>query len=123
MAQRAEVQTQVATRSSIALEVQQAFAARMTRVGMPVRPPISRRADVELYFKGEGGACKRAGEKITDGAVVFRGRSAEGKDEDQFVITLDCVKKIVKQLVDVVAACRKEKTTCGTRCERGWLRT
>lgn len=95
-----------------ALEVQQAFAVRMTRVGMPVRPPICRRADVEVYFKGDGGKCERAGEVITDGAIVFQGRSADGRDEEQFVITLTCVKAVVGRLSGATAGCEKEKAAC-----------
>ncbi len=102
-----------------ALEIQQAFAARMTRVGMPVRPPIcSRRADVEVYFKGADGSCKRAGGKIIDGAVVTRFRSEEGKDKDHFVITLECAKKIAGSLTEPLAVCEREKGVCVTAVEK-----
>jgi hypothetical protein len=102
-----------------ALEVQQAFAARMTRVGMPVRPPIcSRRADVEVYFKGEDGSCKQAGVKIIDGAVVTLFRSSDGKDKDHFVITPGCAKQIAGSLSGAIAACEKEKAVCLAAVEK-----
>ncbi|OJW07446.1 MAG: hypothetical protein BGO49_26130 [Planctomycetales bacterium 71-10] len=101
-----------------ALEVQQAFTTRVARLGMPVRPPICRRADVEVYFKGDKGVSKRAGETIFDGAVVIRGRSADGKDEDQFVITLECARKIANSLAEPLAGCEKEKAECEAQLQK-----
>lgn len=98
-----------------ALEIQQAFAARMTRVGIPVRPPIhSRRANVDVYFEGEDGTCQRAGQKIIDGAVVTLFRSEDGEDKDHFVVTAECAKKIAGSLECVLAVREKERAAWST---------
>ena len=56
-----------------ALQVQQAFAADLTRVGLPTAPPIQRAATAELYCAGEDGKVVRLA-RHTDGAYLFATR-------------------------------------------------
>jgi len=44
-------------RLPFALQVQQAFAADLTRVGLPIAPPIQRTARARLYCAGADGKC------------------------------------------------------------------
>jgi len=102
-----------------ALEVQQAFATRLLRIGMPVRPITYQHADIEIYCKGEDGNCHRVGEVIAGGAVVIRrrtvkeGKKAEdAKDEDVFALTRDCMIQIIASLNGVGALRENEKVAC-----------
>ncbi len=91
-----------------ALEVQQAFAMHVMRPGMPIRPPTYRHADVEVYCEGEDGNCELLGESITAGAWIMRRRKADkDEDEDLFVLTVDCIGKIVADLDVVKGRCER----------------
>jgi hypothetical protein len=92
-----------------ALEVQQTFAMHVMRPGLPTRPPTYRHADVEVYYEGNDGNCSQLGQSITAGALVMRRRKADkDEDEDLFVLTVDCIGKIVSGL-DTVAAGLQEQ--------------
>lgn len=55
-----------------ALEIQQHFAAKLTRVGMPVAPPFSSPATVQVFGKNEDGTLKKLGADIPRGVVIDR---------------------------------------------------
>ncbi len=55
-----------------ALEIQQHFAAKLTRVGMPVAPPLPRPATVQVFGKNNGGTLERLGDDIPRGVVIDR---------------------------------------------------
>ena len=91
---QAEYQTQGYNRNfrlklPYALEVQQHFAAQLTRVGVPTPTPVFRERPVNLYGTAEGGDAKLL-RTIQNGAIVFHHR-----DRDQFVLTVDCVHEIL----------------------------
>jgi len=72
-----------------ALQVQQAFAADLTRVGLPTAPPIQRVATAELYCSGEDGKAVRLATHV-DGAYVFATRDgARCVVADEFAIKVD----------------------------------
>ena len=67
-----------------ALEIQHHFAASLTRVGMPVAPPLPRPATVQVFGKKEDGTLARLGTDIPRGVVVDQGGfrfTAEGFKE------------------------------------------
>ena len=84
-----------------ALELQKSFANHITRIGMPVKPPLFLKADVEVVAGGEDGTCEIIA-TIANGAQVIRRRGEEQKrDEEFFVLTVDCVGQIVASLQQV----------------------
>ncbi len=80
-----------------ALEVQQHFAAQLTRVGVPTPTPVFREHPVEVYGKGADNNFLKIG-SVANGVVVFH-----HKDSDQFVLTVDCINEVL-QLIDRYAA-------------------
>lgn len=87
-----------------ALEVQQTFAMHVMRPSLPIRPPTYRHADVEIYCAGDNGDYSRLDEPIVAGAWIMRRRKADkDEDEDIFVLTPDCIGKIVGRLQTVVS--------------------
>lgn len=58
-------------RVAYALEVQQAFANNLVRIGMPVPPPASFDADVEFFMKGKSDLAESASATVIAGATVF----------------------------------------------------
>ena len=57
-----------------ALEIQQHFAASLTRVGMPVAPPLSRLATIRVLAKKQDETLAQLGEDIPRGVVIDQGR-------------------------------------------------
>lgn len=55
-----------------ALQIQQHFAAKLTRVGMPVATPFPTPATVQVFGKNEGGTLKQLGADIPEGVVIDR---------------------------------------------------
>jgi hypothetical protein len=90
-----------------ALEIQQAFASNLTRVGLPVRPP-GWHADVELLCGGDDGTTRLLGLTIRDGAFIVR-RELDGKERNQFVLTVDCITTIISRLDDAIVEYRQQQ--------------
>lgn len=85
-------------RMPYALEVQQAFVAHVSRVGLPVPPAFVQQVDVEIYAPlGEGGLGELLGAKISGGLAV-----AEHKGQGTCVMTPDCVIGMIQRL-DMIA--------------------
>lgn len=81
------LQATVAATAAVTLEVQQAFVAHVSRVGLPVPPAYVQQADVEIYGPiGAGGMGELIGEKIAGGIGV-----AEQKGQEICVLTPECV--------------------------------
>ena len=55
-----------------ALEIQHHFAANMTRVGLPVAPPLPRPATVQVFGKNEDQTLEKLGADILKGVVIDR---------------------------------------------------
>ncbi len=86
-------------RTQFALEIQRTFAANLTRVGSPVKPPFWRNADVEVYCQDENKKCKMIGEPIQCGAYIVNRKIGTGnKHEDYFSLSLECIYKIKERL-------------------------
>lgn len=84
-----------------ALELQKSFANHISRIGMPVKPPLFMKADVDVVAEGDDGNC-RVIATIRNGAQVIRRRNEEDKkDEEMFALTVDCVGQIVASLQQV----------------------
>jgi hypothetical protein len=90
---RAGYRLEARLRLPYALEVQQAFATSLTRIGMPVQPPICSHGDVEPYCQAIDGAYLPLGTKILDGAIIVRVK-VDRKYEDHFVLTMHCVDQL-----------------------------
>src|SRR5579884_143734 len=93
-----------------ALQVQQAFTLGIMRIGMPIKPPHFRHADVEVYCANEDDNYMLVGETIHDGVLIIRRKMEhQDKDEDLFLLTLDCIGKIVGSLDTVIKNCERQK--------------
>jgi hypothetical protein len=64
-------------RLPFALEVQRAFAADLTRIGMPVPPPIYRAVTVQVFSEGETGKIEALTESSEGAAFLFLTRNGE----------------------------------------------
>ncbi len=69
-----------------ALQVQQAFAADLTRVGLPTAPPIQRVVVAELYCTGENGRGMRVAEDSGGAYLFMRRGGASCVLADEFAI-------------------------------------
>lgn len=72
-----------------ALEIQHHFAASLTRVGMPVAPPLARPGTVRVLGKNEDGTLEQLGEDISRGVVI---------DNERFRFTVEGFKEILERV-------------------------
>lgn len=72
-----------------ALEIQHHFVASLTRVGMPVAPPLARPATVRVLGKNEDGTLEQLGEDISRGVVI---------DNERFRFTVEGFKEILDRV-------------------------
>ena len=77
-----------------ALEMQQHFAATLTRVGMPVAPPLPRPATVQIFGRNEDGTLIKLGEDIHGGVVI---------DKEGFRFTVEGFREILERVNDAIA--------------------
>jgi len=80
-----------------ALEVQQHFAMQLTRVGVPTPTPVFREYPIVVYGKAADGTFLNVG-TVSNGVVVFH-----HKENDQFVLTVDCINEVLN-IIDHFAA-------------------
>lgn len=85
-----------------ALEVQQHFAAQLTRIGVPTPTPVFRERPIEVYGKDAAGNYRHLG-TVPNGLVVFHHRQ-----RDQFVLTVDCVHKVLSLMDGFIAEVESE---------------
>jgi hypothetical protein len=85
-----------------ALEVQQHFAAQLTRIGVPTPTPVFRERPLEVYGKDANGNAHHLG-TVQSGLVVFHHRQ-----RDQFVLTVDCVHKVLSYMDGFIAEVESE---------------
>jgi hypothetical protein len=85
-----------------ALEVQQHFAAQLTRIGVPSPTPVFRERPVQVYGKDLAGNCRHLG-TVPSGLVVFYHRQ-----RDQFVLTVDCVHSVLSFIDAFIAEVKSE---------------
>ena len=76
-----------------ALEIQHHFAASLTRVGMPVAPPLPRPVTVQVLGKNEDGSLARLGSDIPRGVVV---------DQNGFRFTAEGFNEILERVAEGV---------------------
>jgi len=101
-------------RLPFALEVQQAFAADMSRMGVPVGPPVYRPAGVQIACKNKDGGIELL-ETLTRAAFIFRAR------EEQFVLSRDCIGQfgdIIDRAVGVLGEARQVHLGKGGNAQR-----
>jgi hypothetical protein len=89
-----------------ALAVQHEFASHLTRVGMPLVPPLHQRAAVELHCIGADGKFMMVGEPFQDGAFIMSKRTEEGT-EDRCVLTASCVEAFIAHLPEMEQGTRR----------------
>ncbi len=99
-----------------ALQIQQAFAMATMRVGMPVRPPVYRRVPVAVHGMDATGNYKSFC-SVEKGAVVINRRRDNKPDDVRFVLTLECVLKIIGQLDEVEQGLVERKASLDARAE------
>ena len=76
-----------------ALEIQHHFAASLTRVGMPVAPPLPRPATVQVFGKNEDGTLAKLGADIPQGVVV---------DQNGFRFTAEGFNEVLERVAEGV---------------------
>ena len=95
-----------------ALQIQQAFAADLGRVGMPVVPPLPELVDVEFY----GYTCSGWGQlesSLLSAATIVQLRSGRQK----VVLSIECARMLVK-LIDGLIQMYTDGGQTGRRIER-----
>lgn len=86
-----------------ALEVQQYFAAQLTRIGLPTPTPVFSELDIEVYGKDAEGNCQSLG-PVRSGMVVYH----HHRSSDQFVLTVDCVQEVLNLIDGFIAEVKSE---------------
>ena len=107
-----------------ALEIQQHFAAKLTRVGMPVAPPFSRPATVQVFGKNEDGTLKKLGADIPQGVVIDRRKFRFYKEG--FIQLLERVAEGISHYTAIYDSCevsrdRRDKVGKNIRRLEAWL--
>ena len=92
-----------------ALEIQQHFAATLTRVGMPVAPPLPRPATVQVFGRNEDETLAKLGEDIQGGVVV---------DREGFRFTVEGFHNILKRVSDAVRHYTAERESLAVSAPR-----
>ncbi len=93
-----------------ALDVQQVFASNLTRIGMPVKPPFYKTADVEVYCEGPNGECLLLDEPIKGGA--FLALYKVGGDDNYlrlFSLSGDCILQVKRRLAKAREALEQQR--------------
>lgn len=86
-------------RMPYALEVQRAFSAKLTRIGMPVAPPFYHPVPLEVWGEGDKGKCKLLMKIPADeGAVILH-----TKKKNSFILTIKCIERIMHCLDEVAS--------------------
>lgn len=85
-----------------ALEIQQHFAAQLTRVGVPTPVPVFCESPVAIYGKDADGNYLKLG-TVPSGLVLFHHRN-----QNQFVLTVDCVHKVLNLIDRFITKVRSE---------------
>lgn len=90
-------------REQFALEIQRAFAANLTRIGSPVKPPFWRTADIEVYCQDEDRTFQMIEKPIQGGAFIFNHKvGTSNRYQDSFSLSLECIFQI-KERLDIAA--------------------
>ena len=72
-----------------ALEIQHHFAASLTRVGMPVAPPLARPTTLRVFGRNEDRTLEQLGEDILRGVVI---------DNERFRFTVEGFKEVLERV-------------------------
>jgi hypothetical protein len=96
-----------------ALELQQHFASSISRVGLPVPPPIRHSHDVLIYCRGVEGEWENIGEVIKAAIITLHTRA-----KDQFIITTNAAKPIREAIRAHVAKLRETDSSVEWKCEK-----
>lgn len=81
-----------------ALKIQNAFASNLTRVGVPVAPPIYSALRVELFCEGEGGKAERLLELREGAAHLFF-----MTNKDQCILRNDFIYDLLGKISEAIA--------------------
>ena len=93
-------------RQLYALEIQHAFASNLTRVGMPVPPPVYQPLQVCVFSRGEDGNHKKILEST--GGMAYL---AKTREDEQCILTLDLVKHVVDIVISLATKIEEELIT------------
>ena len=86
-----------------ALQIQQAFATQLTRVGIPVAPPIHRCLEATVYLRDEKGKPKHIlSSDPGDGFFITT------KDKDRGAFTEQFIRKLINCVADEIDTIRRE---------------
>ena len=99
-------------RTRHALQIQQAFAADLGRVGMPVVPPLSESVDIELYGDTRSG-WGQLESSLLSAATIVQLRSGR----QQVVLSIECARTLVK-LIDGLIQMYSDRGQTDRRIER-----
>ncbi len=82
-----------------ALEIQRAFSAKLTRIGMPVAPPFYHPVSLDVWAEDDKEKCKLLMRIPPDeGAVILH----HGRKKDTFLLTIKCIERLMQCLDDIV---------------------
>lgn len=89
-----------------ALSVQQAFVNHVSRLGLPVPPPMFQEANVQFYVRDEGTKkCKVAGANVVGGAALINGQSGP-----EIIFTGECIDHLMTQLEQLIEEAERAAT-------------
>ena len=99
-------------RSRHALQIQQAFAADLGRIGMPVVPPLPESIDVEFYGDTRSG-WDSLRSPLVSAATIFQMRDGSQK----VVLSVECARTLVK-LIDGLIQMYTDSGQAGRKIDR-----
>lgn len=94
-------------RLPFALEIQRAFASDLTRVGMPVAPPLFRQNMVRVYYRDLSGKAKKLFDDKNVFSITLRGKPKEYK----YIFNELFIDELRKRLCEVIKEIESTNTT------------
>lgn len=102
-----------------ALELQRAFTANFSRIGMPVRPRL-RTAALEVFCSGAEGQWEQLIEPVRDGVrVVTQKQSEEEQEVEEFALTFDAISAVSVGLAKLAVILRGRETKLQEKIQAG----
>lgn len=100
-----------------ALELQKSFANHITRVGMPIPPPLSSWYTIAICCAAEDGKWKEL-TKVKNGVHLIRKRTGKESYEETFVVTKAAVLEMVNQIDGVRDRLERQRAELNSQLEQ-----
>ncbi len=92
-----------------ALEIQQIFATNLTRVGLPIPPPLYEYVDIETFCEGKSGKLEKLREPIKNGGYIIHLKS-----DHKLVLTVESFQQILSNIERVIDSYQNKLDQCST---------